>query len=143
MPKITLETLAKDAPDLLAEIRESARAETLAEMSRQNPATQSEEQGLDFALAAMRLVCKAEDVAACENFLAKASSLKLSVEQLMGLKDLLPAKAQEVSASKDGTSEKILAALSGAHGQTLPQAQDANPNAKSPLLADAERRVRS
>ena len=143
MPQITLESLAKDAPELLAEIRESARAEVLAELSQQKPAAQSEEQGLDFALAAMRLVCRAEDVAACESFLAKASSLKLSAEQLNGLKELLPAQAQAPSASKDSTSEKILAALSGAHGQTLPQAPEATPNAKSPLLADAERRVRS
>lgn len=143
MPQITLEILAKDAPELLAEIRESARAEALAEMSQQKPAAQSEDQGLAFALAAMRLIFKSEDVAACENFLAKASSLKLSVEQLCGLKELIPTKAQAPSASKDSTPEKILAALSCAHGQTLPQAQDTNPNAKSPLLADAEKRARS
>lgn len=141
MPQITLEILAKDAPQLLAEIRESARAEALAETSRLKSTADSEEQGLAFALAAMRLVCKAEDVDACENFLAKASALKLSAEQLNGLKELLP--AQPTAASKDSTPEKILAALSASHGQPLPQAQDAIPNAKSPLLADAEKRARS
>lgn len=144
MSKITRELLAREAPELLAEIQADARAEGNAEGGGEEVIKAATEKGVAYAMNAMRMVCKAEDVAACEKLLARAQELSLSPEQLAGMAALLPSGAGSGTGAEEQKSseEKILSALIGAHGNpvagtTLPRTE------KSPLLADAERRVRS
>lgn len=139
MSKITKELLAREAPELLAEIQAGARAEGKAEASGADAAA-AEESGVAYAMTAMRMVCKAEDVTACENLIGKARELSLSQEQLAGMATLLPSAAP--TAPQNASGKDILSALIAAHeapvnGITPPKTE------KSPLLADAERRVRS
>lgn len=139
MSKITKELLAREAPELLAEIQAGARAEGKAEASGADAAA-AEEAGVAYAMTAMRMVCKAEDVTACENLIGKARDLSLSQEQLAGMATLLPSAAR--TAPQNASGKDILSALIAAHeapvnGITPPKTE------KSPLLADAERRVRS
>lgn len=138
MSKITQEQLASEAPGLLAQIQDKARAEATAE--RAQAAAAATESGIAYALTAMRMVCEAEDVAACERLLGKARELSLSQEQLEGMMALLPQTAR--TAPHGGSEEKILSALISAHAAPVNETTPPKTE-KSPLLADAERRTRS
>ena len=142
MPKPTLETLSSEAPDLLASIRAEAQAtgrrEAEAELAAKLAGAASD--GEACALAAMKAVCRAEDVQAVESLLSRARSLNLTPAQIAGMADLFPrASATPAPAPEDGSRSSILAALHDAHAAPV-HAAAAKPQ-KSPLVADAERRA--
>jgi len=144
MPNLTLEALSKEAPELVEAIRAEARAEGRkeAEAALASKLAAAARDGGAGALAAMKAVCRAEDVQAVENLLAKAQALNLTPEQLAGVADLFPRAeaAPQPEAEEDGSRAHILAALQGAH--TPPVNAGANTrNTISPLVADAERRA--
>lgn len=138
----TREALAEEAPELLdALLREGRKA---AEAENAEKLVQAGKAGAACALAAMRVVCKAEDVKAVETLMEKARTLGLNAEQLAGMAELFP-RAEAVSAGEkkveatDGKSA-LLAALTVAHGTPV-HADSPTRQEKSPLVADAERRA--
>ena len=142
MPKPTLETLSSEAPELLASIRTEAQAAGRKEAEAELAAklSSASANGMACAMAAMKAVCKPEDVQAVENLLAKAQALNLTPEQLAGVASLFPkAEAAPVAAPEAESRSAILAALQDAHA--APVNADAAKPQKSPLVADAERRA--
>ncbi len=138
---ITLEALNKDAPGLVESIKAEGRKEVEAGMADKLACAARD--GGACALAAMKIVCKAEDVQAVKGLLAKAQALKLSPEQLAGMADLLPratAAPQPAQAQESGGHAAILAALQNAHAAPV-NSGATTPNTISPLVADAERRA--
>lgn len=150
MPNLTREALSKDAPELVAALKQEGREEAQAE-ARSMAEAQIKEQlaaagksGSECALAAMRLVCKAKDVSAVEALLNKAMALALTPAQLAGMAELLPraASGQESAESGQDSRSAILAALQAAHTPPV-NADVAQQNNKSPLVADALCRARA
>lgn len=132
--KITLELLAAEAPDLLAQIRADAVKDSEAgQAARIEQATKD---GTVFAVAAIKAVCSESDAKAVEEMLVKAEALKLTPEQLAGMADLFHRAEAPASASQN----EILAALQKAHA---PAVNAGNPKPQgSILVADAERRAK-
>ena len=147
MPNLTREALAKDAPELLAAIKQEGRAEAEAEAKAKAEAgikdslAAAAKGGKENALAAMRLVCSAESVSAVSALLEKTDALQLTPEQLAGVAALLP-KAEPSAANNSGAEGRteLLAALQKAHEP--PVGQDGNKAVKGSLVADAERRAK-
>lgn len=136
---LTREELAATAPELLRSLLDEGRAQGLRD-ARQNDGTARTE-GVEAALAAMHVCCDAATVERVRGFLAKADALGLTPEQLRGLSGLFPAAAPPDSAPGDVRRE-LLAAIQQSQTAPLPTGGTPAPQAKSPLVADAERRAR-
>lgn len=120
MPEWTLEALQKNAPELLAEIEAKAKADV--------PAPDN-----SLALAVVKIACGEEAAASCEKLLAEATALGMTAAQLEAVKKFIPVQAAgQASASR-------LEAIISAHEKPLNP--EPAPQAKSSLLADAERRA--
>ena len=89
----------------------------------------------------MHVCCDAATVERVRGFLAKTDALGLTPEQLRGLSGLFPAAAPPDSAPGDVRRE-LLAAIQQGQTAPLPTGGTPAPQAKSPLVADAERRAR-
>ncbi|WP_346667396.1 S49 family peptidase [uncultured Desulfovibrio sp.] len=136
---LTREELAATAPELLQSLLDEGRAQGLRD-ARQNDGTARTE-GVEAALAAMHVCCDAATVERVRGFLAKTDALGLTPEQLRGLSGLFPAAAPPDSAPGDVRRE-LLAAIQQGQTAPLPTGGTPAPQAKSPLVADAERRAR-
>lgn len=140
MSKITKELLAKEAPELLAEIQSGARAEGKAEGEAE--VAKAAEEARTQIMALMRAVA-GEEVTAKVEQLAKAG---ITPEQLEALAPMLVQPARQEQAPPDGKTaeaevrERALSTIQAAHGAPLPGA-DAPKNRKNALIADAERRA--
>lgn len=137
--QLTREELAATAPELLRSLLDEGRAQGLRD-ARQNDGTARTE-GVEAALAAMSVCCDAATVERVRGFLAKTDALGLTPEQLRGLSGLFPAAAPPDSAPGDVRRE-LLAAIQQSQTAPLPTGGTPAPQAKSPLVADAERRAR-
>lgn len=136
---LTREELAATAPDLLRSLLDEGRAQGLRESRQDNGSARTD--GMEAALAAMHVCCDAATVERVRGFLAKADALGLTPEQLRGLSGLFPAAAPPDSAPGDVRRE-LLAAIQQSQTAPLPTGGTPAPQAKSPLVADAERRAR-
>lgn len=137
---LTREELAATAPELLQSLLDEGRAQGLRE-SRQD-AGSARTDGMEAALAAMSVCCDAATVERVRGFLAKTDALGLTPEQLRGLSGLFPAAAPPDSAPGDVRRE-LLTAIQQGQTAPLPTGGTPAPQAKSPLVADAERRARA
>lgn len=137
--QLNREELAATAPELLQSLLDEGRAQGLRE-SRQDTGS-ARTDGMEAALAAMSVCCDAATVERVRGFLAKADALGLTPEQLRGLSGLFPAAAPPDSAPGDVRRE-MLAAIQQSQTAPLPTGGTPAPQAKSPLVADAERRAR-
>lgn len=137
--QLNREELAATAPELLQSLLDEGRAQGLRE-SRQDTGS-ARTDGMEAALAAMSVCCDAATVERVRGFLAKADALGLTPEQLRGLSGLFPAAAPPDSALGDVRRE-MLAAIQQSQTAPLPTGGTPAPQAKSPLVADAERRAR-
>lgn len=137
--QLTREELAATAPELLRSLLEEGRAQGLRE-SRQDTGS-ARADGMEVALAAMSICCDAATVERVRGFLAKTDALGLTPEQLRGLSGLFPAAAPSDSAPGD-VRRDLLAAIQQSQAAPLPTGGTPAPQAKSPLVADAERRAR-
>lgn len=124
-PKITLELLQAEAPDLLAQIRSEAAAAAK---------TQPDE---SLALAVMKSVCTDAQYAAGLNLYKVASGLGLTAGQAGGLAEALRAVPPQGTPEQDAQARR-LAQINAAH----PEALNSGPPkpVKSALVADAEKR---
>lgn len=136
---LTREELAATAPELLQSLLDEGRAQGLRDARQGNDSARAD--GMEAALAAMSVCCDAATVERVRGFLAKADGLGLSPEQLRGLSGLFPAAAPPDSAPGDVRRE-LLAAIQQSQTAPLPTGGTPAPQAKSPLVADAERRAR-
>ncbi|WP_165174637.1 S49 family peptidase [Desulfovibrio sp. ZJ369] len=139
MSQITREVLAKDAPELLAEIQASARAEGKAEGEAQ--AAKAADEARAQVMTLIRAVA-GEEVTAKVEQLAKAG---VTPAQLAALAPLLGREKAETSPA-DNTSEsdarkQMLEAIASVTGGPLPSGADVRKSSKSALVADAERRA--
>lgn len=137
--QLNREELAATAPELLQSLLDEGRAQGLRE-SRQDTGS-ARTDGMEAALAAMSVCCDAATVERVRGFLANADALGLTPEQLRGLSGLFPAAAPPDSAPGDVRRE-LLAAIQQSQTAPLPTGGTPAPQAKSPLVADAERRAR-
>ena len=137
--QLTREDLATTAPELLRSLLEEGRAQGLRE-SRQDTGS-ARTDGMEAALAAMSICCDAATVERVRGFLAKTDALGLTPEQLRGLSGLFPAAAPSDSAPGDVRRE-LLTAIQQSQAAPLPTGGTPAPQAKSSLVADAERRAR-
>lgn len=137
--QLTREGLAATAPELLQSLLDEGRAQGQRD-ARQDGTARAD--GVEAALAAMSVCCDAATVERVRNFLAKADGLGLSPDQLRGLSGLFPAAAPPDSAPGDIRRE-LLAAIQQGQTAPLPTGGTPAPQAKSPLVADAERRARA
>lgn len=137
--QLNREELAATAPELLQSLLDEGRAQGLRE-SRQDTGS-ARTDGMEAALAAMSVCCDAATVERVRGFLAKADALGLTPEQLRGLSGLFPAAAPPDSAPGDVRRE-LLAVIQQSQTAPLPTGGTPAPQAKSPLVADAERRAR-
>ena len=137
--QLTREELAATAPELLQSLLEEGRAQGLRE-SRQDTGS-ARTDGMEAALAAMSICCDAATVERVRGFLAKTGGLGLTPEQLRGLSGLLPTAAPPDSTPGDVRRE-LLAAIQQSQAAPLPTGGTLASQAKSPLVADAERRAR-
>lgn len=132
---MTRERLAAEAPELLQALLEEGRAS-------------ARDDGVEYVLNAMETVCGKEKTEAVRMFVTQAKALDLSARQLAGLGSLMPQAlaAPQTAAQADKPQDSraaILSALQEQAAQTLPTAPGAAAtSAKSPLVADAERRAR-
>ncbi len=143
MPDYTREALAKDAPDLLAALKNEGREEALAEArGKLDEAVKAAgEDGAACALAAMRAVCTPETVQAVEAMLEKARTLGLTAAQLGGMAELFgkaPSSAGQIPVPQ--SHQAILGALQAAHAPSV-NTNVPPTESKSALVADAERRA--
>ena len=136
---LTREELAATAPELLQSLLDEGRAQGLRDARQGNDSARTD--GMETALAAMHVCCDAATVERVRDFLAKADGLGLSPEQLRGLSGLFPAAASPDSAPGD-VRRGLLAAIQQGQTAPLPTGGTPAPQAKSPLVADAERRAR-
>ncbi|WP_297849590.1 S49 family peptidase [uncultured Desulfovibrio sp.] len=138
MSRLTRETLAQDAPELVEALRKEGREEAEAQIREQ--LAMAGQGGSDFALAAMRAVCRSEDVRTVETLLEKARALNLTGEQLAGMAALF-SQAPMSGAEQPGKESRnaVLSALRDAHA--APVNADRGVPHKNPLVADAERRA--
>lgn len=140
MSQITRELLAKEAPELLAEIEASARAEGKAEGEAQ--AAKAAEEARAQVMGLMRAVA-GEEVTAKVEELAKVG---VTPEQLAALAPWLAQPAREETAPNDpkageaAARAKALEDIKAATGAALPVGGQPKTE-KSPLVADAERRA--
>lgn len=133
--QLTREELAAKAPDLLQALLNEGRAQALHDTRQDRAAAHTD--GVETALAAMSVCCDADTVARVRVLLGKASALGLSPEQMRGLPSLLPA-ASSPDAGRDSRRD-ILAALQQGQSAPLPTGGAPAQQAKSSLVADAER----
>lgn len=136
---LTREELAATAPKLLQSLLDEGRAQGLRDTRQGNDSARAD--GMETALAAMSVCCDAATVERVRGFLAKTDALGLTPEQLRGLSGLFPAAAPPDSAPGDVRRE-LLAAIQQGQTAPLPTGGTPAPQAKSPLVADAERRAR-
>ncbi|WP_300786834.1 S49 family peptidase [uncultured Desulfovibrio sp.] len=136
---LTREELAATAPELLQSLLDEGRAQGLRDTRQGNDSARAD--GMETALAAMSVCCDAATVERVRGFLAKTDALGLTPEQLRGLSGLFPAAAPPDSAPGDVRRE-LLAAIQQGQTAPLPTGGTPAPQAKSPLVADAERRAR-
>lgn len=138
MSHITMELLAKEAPELLAEIQASARAEGKAEAEAQ--AAKAGEDARAQVMALMRAVAGEE----VSDKVERLANVGITAEQLSAIAPVLekPAKPEAApQADKDAEARsKALEAITAAHGAPLPGGE-APKNRKNALVADAERRA--
>lgn len=140
MSTITLEALTKDAPELLASLKAEGRKEAEAEFTAR--LAEAGKNGADCALAAMKAVCRKEDVEAVQALLTRAQALGLSAEQLAGVAELFPRAQEQKPVAAQSDHADILAALQQAHADPV-KAESTQPNFTSPLVADAQRRAQA
>lgn len=138
MSQITRELLAKDAPELLAEIQASARAEGKAEAEAQ--AAKAAEEARAQVMALMRAVAGEE----VSDKVERLANVGITAEQLSAIAPVLekPVKPEAApQADKDAEARnQALETIKAAHGAPLPGGE-APRNRKNALVADAERRA--
>ncbi|MDE7372160.1 MAG: S49 family peptidase [Desulfovibrio sp.] len=138
MSQITMELLAKEAPELLAEIQVSARAEGKAEAEAQ--AAKAAEDARAQVMGLLRAVAGEEVTAKVEQL----ASVGVTPEQLAALAPWLEKPAKPDATPQDDKDaearNKALEAITAAHGAPLPGGE-APKNRKNALVADAERRA--
>ena len=141
MPDYTREALAKEAPDLMAELKAEGRQEAEAEVaaSLQEKLSAASADGAALAMAAMRAVCKEQDVQAVEAMMEKATALGLSPVQLSGMAGLFARADAQPKAAAPDSRQAVLEALQKSH--EAPLNAEAPKQTKSLLVADAERRA--
>ena len=137
---LTREELAATAPKLLQSLLDEGRAQGLRDTRQGNDSARAD--GMETALAAMSVCCDAATVERVRGFLAKTDALGLTPEQLRGLSGLFPAAAPPDSTPGDVRRE-LLTAIQQSQAAPLPTGGTPAPQAKSPLVADAERRARA
>lgn len=137
----TLDALQKNAPELLASIRDEAYEKGKKEGLESGSANSDN----SVALSVIRLVCDKEDAEVCEKLIAEASELNLSAKQITAFAAIFKSGAKSGSASAAESSANSqdktrLEAIISAHKPPV-NSDSVQTQTKSRLLADAERRA--
>ncbi len=142
MPDYTREAPAGEASELMEALKAEARQEVEAEVAAavQEKLSAAGAAGASLALAAMRAVCKEQDVQAVEAVMAKATTLGLSPAQLSGMAELFAGVSAQPKAAVPDSRQAVLEALQKSHEAPV-RAEAPDRNIKSSLVADAERRA--
>lgn len=142
--QMTREELAKQSPELvdalLAEGKLKAEAENRTNMDK------AVADAVAGALAVVKAVAGDETAGRIETTLNTLRATGMSAEQIASVAPLLAKAEAPVQENAEAKSrERLLAAIQGAHQQPAAAAPGTGPatTTKSPLLADAERRVKA